>query len=142
MDLLRKLMNGGDSQAAVTGDIERLLTHVQEERQTLHTLLVSFEGHAADMPRVSASLDEAGRRADALANQTRASRGANGRFRGHSTAGRRASNPRRLARGRGADGRRAGPSRPWRARLGSRSIAKPWSSWCRWGATRSDRSTR
>src|SRR4029450_1713544 len=66
MDLLRKLMTGGDSQAAVTGEIERLLEHVQDERQTLHTLLVSFERHADELPRVHASLDEAGRRAAGL----------------------------------------------------------------------------
>ena len=52
MDLLRKLMTGGDSQAAVTGEIERLLEHVQDERQTLQTLLVSFERHADELPRV------------------------------------------------------------------------------------------
>ena len=45
MDLIRKLMNGGDSHAGAAGDTERLLKHVQEERQTLQTLLVSFEGH-------------------------------------------------------------------------------------------------
>jgi chromosome segregation ATPase len=69
MDLLRKLMTAGDSQAPVAENLDRLLTHVQDERRTLQALLASFEGHAADMPRVSASLDEAGRRADVLANQ-------------------------------------------------------------------------
>src|SRR4030095_7644337 len=69
MALLRKLMNGGDSQAAITGEIERLLEHMQDERQSLQTLLASFERHAAELPRVNAAVDEGGRRAADLASQ-------------------------------------------------------------------------
>src|SRR6476660_2293140 len=72
MALLRKLMNGGDSQAVVTGEIERVLDQVQDERKTLQALLASFERHAAELPRVNDSLDEAGRRAVGLTSQIEA----------------------------------------------------------------------
>ena len=71
MDLLKIFMNkdNGHSQVGVAGDLERLLKQTRDERQTLQALLASANSRATEIPQVNASLEEAGRRAAALAHQ-------------------------------------------------------------------------
>jgi chromosome segregation ATPase len=69
MDLLRKFMNGGDGHSQAVGNIERLLEQMQQERQALDRLHVSFETHATGIPQVNAKLDDSERRAEALAQR-------------------------------------------------------------------------
>jgi chromosome segregation ATPase len=70
MDLFRKLIDKGNGHLQVTAeDLERLIKHAHDERQTLQALLASAASHTTEIPQVNASLDEAGRSAAALTQQ-------------------------------------------------------------------------
>src|SRR5262245_7698664 len=70
MDLFRKLMNASDEQqSAIAGDLNAQIARAQHERQALEALVTSAQAHLAQLPQVTASLEETERRATGISEQ-------------------------------------------------------------------------